>query len=189
MSSMEHLNLVNAEAIYLTLCFFFIDHTSVGHSPLCHVLFILLITWSHLSIVQASSSFRCLNMCTITYITPTFIAEVLHCFTYVLYLSILKLGLYTCRGSNIYWVVQQNEWNKYMGPFKHWVPKLLNIIDVKMVPYVEENKLIFNISLDMFILLSDITTVVCLQHICNVYCLPAWCSYSVLSVSEDHTHL
>ena len=107
-------------------------------------------------------------------------------FTYVLYLSILKLGLYTCRGSNIHWVVQLNEWNKYLGPFKHWVPKLLNLIDVNVVPYVEENKLIFNILLDMFILLLDITTVVCLQHICNVYCLHVQTSYSV---SEDHTHL
>ena len=46
------------------------------------------------------------------------------------YLSIVKLGSYTRRGSHICWVVQQNEWNKCMGPFKCRVPKLLNLINI-----------------------------------------------------------
>ena len=33
------------------------------------------------------------------------------------------------------------------------------LINVKMVPYIKENKLIIDISLDMCILLSDIATV------------------------------
>ena len=41
------------------------------------------------------------------------------------YLSILKPGSNARRGSNIRRVVQQNEWNKYLGLFKRRVPKLL----------------------------------------------------------------
>ena len=47
--------------------------------------------------------------------------------TCVPYLSVLKPGSNTRRGSNIYWVVQQNERNKHLGLFKHRVPKLLNL--------------------------------------------------------------
>ena len=36
---------------------------------------ILLITCSHLSVAQASSSFNCLDMCTPMHATPTFITE------------------------------------------------------------------------------------------------------------------
>ena len=55
------------------------------------------------------------------------------------YLSVLKPGSNTRRGSNIRWVVQQNERNKHLGPFKCRVPKLLNLINLKMVPNVKEN--------------------------------------------------
>ena len=48
------------------------------------------------------------------------------------YLSILKLGSNTRRGSNICQVVQQNERNNRLGPFKRWVPKLLNLITLKL---------------------------------------------------------
>ena len=44
-----------------------------------------------------------------------------------------------------------------------------NESDVKMLPYVKENKHILNISLDMCILLSDIATIdrlQCIRHIC-----------------------
>ena len=60
-------------------------------------------------------------------------------FTHILYLSILKPGSNTCRSSNIYWVVQQNERNKCLRPFKCWVPKLSNLINLKMMPNVKEN--------------------------------------------------
>ena len=43
------------------------------------------------------------------------------------------------RGSNICRVVQQNERNKRLGPFKCQVPKLLNLINLKMVPNIKEN--------------------------------------------------
>ena len=36
------------------------------------------------------------------------------------------------------------------------MPKLLNLIDVKIVPFVKENKLILDISLDVCILFLDI---------------------------------
>ena len=49
------------------------------------------------------------------------------------YLSVLKPG------SNIRRVVQQNERNKRLGSFKRRVPKLLNLINLKMVPNVKEN--------------------------------------------------
>ena len=75
------------------------------------------------------------------------------------YLSVLKPGSYTCRGSNIRWVVQQNERNKYLGPFKCQVQKLLNLIHLKMVLNVKENQLILDISLDACISLSDVATV------------------------------
>ena len=81
---------------------------------------------------------------------------------YILYLSVLKPGSYTHRGSNRRRVVQQYEGNKCLGPFKHRVSKLFNLINVKIVPYIKENKLIIDISLDMCILLSDIATVDCL---------------------------
>ena len=43
---------------------------------------LLLLTQSHLSIAQASCSFKCsLNMCTFMHTTPTFITEVLHLVT------------------------------------------------------------------------------------------------------------
>ena len=75
------------------------------------------------------------------------------------YLSILNPGSYTCRGSNICRVVQQNEGNKRLDPFKCQMSKLFNLIIIEMVPYVEENKLIINTSLDMCILISDIATI------------------------------
>ena len=53
------------------------------------------------------------------------------------------------------------------------MPKLLNLVDVQIVPYVKENKLILDISLDMCILLLDIATDDRLQRIHHVYCLPA----------------
>ena len=59
--------------------------------------------------------------------------------TFVPYLSVLKPGSNTCRGSNIRGVVQQNERNKCLGLFKCRVPKLLTLINLKMVPNVKEN--------------------------------------------------
>ena len=53
----------------------------------------------------------------------------------------------------------QNESNKCLGPFKCLVPKLLNLISLKMVPSIKENKLILDISLDVCISLSDVATV------------------------------
>ena len=68
--------------------------------------------------------------------------------TYILYLSVLKLGSNTGRGSNILRVVQQNKINNYkcLGLFKRRVPTLLNLINIKMVP----NLSLFSISLLMF---------------------------------------
>ena len=60
-------------------------------------------------------------------------------------LSILKPGSYTRRGSNTCQVVQQNEWSKRLGPFKRRVPKLLNVINIKIMPYIKE-KLILHTS-------------------------------------------
>ena len=57
----------------------------------------------------------------------------------ILYLSVLKPGSNACRGSTIRWVVQQNERNKCLGPFKRWVPKLVNLINVRVVPNIKEN--------------------------------------------------
>ena len=59
--------------------------------------------------------------------------------TYVPYLSVLKPGSYTPRDSNIRWIVQQNEWNERLGLFKCRVPKLLNLINAKIVHYIMEN--------------------------------------------------
>ena len=73
-------------------------------------------------------------------------------------LSILKPDSYTCRGSSICRVVQQNEGNRCLGPFKCWVSKLFSLISIKMVPYIKENKFIIDISLHMCILLSDIAS-------------------------------
>ena len=53
-----------------------------------------------------------------------------------------------------------------------WAVPNLNLLDFKMVPYVKENKLILDISLDMCILFSYMTIVDCLQRICHVRCLP-----------------
>ena len=50
-------------------------------------------------------------------------------------------------------------------------------INIKMVPYIKENKLIIDFSLDMRILFSDIATVdhsYCIHHVC---CLPAYASH------------
>ena len=56
---------------------------------------------------------------------------------YVPYLSVLKPASYTRRGSNICRVVQQNEGNKCLGPFKCRVSKLFNLINVKMMLYIK----------------------------------------------------
>ena len=82
-----------------------------------------------------------------------------HFVFFVPYLSVLKPGSNTCRGSNIHRVVQQNERNECLGPFKCWVPKLLNLINLKMVPNVKNNWLILDISVDVCISLSDVATV------------------------------
>ena len=50
--------------------------------------------------------------------------------------------------------------------------KVVNLIDVNMVPYIKENKLILNISLDLCIFL-DIATVDLLEYFRHVHCLPA----------------
>ena len=55
------------------------------------------------------------------------------------YLLVLKPGSNARRGSNIRRVVQQNERNKRLGPFKRRVPKLLNLINLKMMPKDKEN--------------------------------------------------
>ena len=67
---------------------------------------------------------------------------------YILYLSILKLGTYTHKGSNICRVVQQSEWNKYLGLFKRWVPKLVNLINITWCHTLRKISL-FSISLLM----------------------------------------
>ena len=67
------------------------------------------------------------------------------------------------------------------------VPKLLNLISVKMVPYINENKLIVDASLDMCILLSDIAIVIHLQDIHRVYCLSSVMTNRILSVSSIYT--
>ena len=86
------------------------------------------------------------------------------------------------------WVVQHNEWNKHLGPFKRQVPKLLNLINVKIVPYIMENEFILIISLDMCILLLDADIVDFLQHIYHVRGHPVGCTYiHILSVSGVHT--
>ena len=58
---------------------------------------------------------------------------------YIPYLSILKPGSNTRKSSNICWVVQQNERNKFLSPFKCRMPKLLNLVNLKMMPNVKEN--------------------------------------------------
>ena len=47
------------------------------------------------------------------------------------YLSVLKLGSYTHRGSNMQQIAQQDEWNKCLGLFRCWVLKLLSSISNK----------------------------------------------------------
>ena len=44
---------------------------------------LLLLTQNRLSIAQASSCFKCLDTCTFTYATPTFITEAFHLVTQV----------------------------------------------------------------------------------------------------------
>ena len=78
---------------------------------------------------------------------------------FISYLSVLKPGSNTRRGSNIRRVVQQNERNKCLGLFKRQVPKLLNLINLIMVPNINGNYLIVDISLDVCISLPDIATV------------------------------
>ena len=51
----------------------------------------------------------------------------------------IKAGLIYMQGLKYTRVVQQNEWNKHLGPFKHQVPKLLNLMNIKFVPYIMEN--------------------------------------------------
>ena len=65
-------------------------------------------------------------------------ADTLH-IKHIPYLSVLMLGSNTHRGSNICRVVQQNKRNKRLGPFKCQVPKLLNLINLKMVTNIKEN--------------------------------------------------
>ena len=79
----------------------------------------------------------CMYVC--TYVNTTCICTyVLH--TYIPYLSVLNLGSNTRRGSSIRQVLQQNERNKCLGPFKHQMPKLLkNLISLKMVTNIKEN--------------------------------------------------
>ena len=67
-------------------------------------------------------------LCTYVWIWPGWMYII-----YVPYLSILKPG------SNIRWVMQWNERNKRLGPFKRRVPKLLNLINLTMAPNVKEN--------------------------------------------------
>ena len=57
------------------------------------------------------------------------------------------------------------------------------------MPYIKESRLIIDISLDMCIRLSDITTVHCLQCIRHICCLPTyaglvseWHPYTVINV-------
>ena len=102
-------------------------------------------------------------------------------FVHVPYFSTLKPGSYTHKGLNMHQVVQHNERNKHLGPFKHQVPKLLNLINVKMVPYIKENYVILNISLNVYTLLSDVATVNRLQHSYHVRCLPTGCTYRIAS--------
>ena len=100
--------------------------------------------------------------------------------TYIPYLSVLKLGSYTRRDSNISQVMQQIEWNKCLGPFKRRVPKLLNLINAKIVPNTLWKIGLSSISLliDMCILLLDADTVDYLQCIYHVHCLPPGCTYT-----------
>ena len=55
------------------------------------------------------------------------------------YLYVLNPGSNTRSGSNICRVVQQNERNRRLGSFKCWVPKLLNLINLKIVLNHKEN--------------------------------------------------
>ena len=68
---------------------------------------VLVITQSHLSISQASSCFKCLNMHMFTYTTPTFITEAHHLVTRVYTATInnfySELTPYTVL-ANSYWV-------------------------------------------------------------------------------------
>ena len=86
-------------------------------------------------------------------------------YIYIPYLSVLKPDAYTHRGSIIHRILQHNEWNKCLCLFKCRLPKLLNLINVKMVPCTKENYLLLDISLDVCILLSDVATIDHLQHI------------------------
>ena len=48
----------------------------------------------------------------------------------------IKVKLIYTQGLNICWVVM-NEINTW-GLFKHWMSKLLNLINAKMVPYIRK---------------------------------------------------
>ena len=71
-------------------------------------------------------------------------------FVHIPYLSILKPGSNTCRGSNICQVVQQNERNKCLGLFKRRVPKLLYLINLKKWCQTLRKISLFSISLLIF---------------------------------------
>ena len=106
----------------------------------------------------------------------------------VLYLSVIKPGSYTRRGSTICRVVQQNEGNKCLVPFKRRVSKLFTLINVKMVPYIKENKLIIDISFRMLlesIVYSVFATFVVFQLI---HLVSEWHPYTVINVfAYNHT--
>ena len=84
----------------------------------------------------------CMHKCMHTYI-HIFIHACINASIHTVFICI-KPGSFTRRGSNIRRVVQQNEWNKCLGPFKCWVPKLLNIINVKIMPYLHHGKLAYS---------------------------------------------
>ena len=52
-------------------------------------------------------------------------------------------------GSIIHQLAQKNEWNKHLSLVKFWVPKLLNLINTKMVPIIKKGECILDISLDV----------------------------------------
>ena len=66
---------------------------------------------------------------------------------------------------------------------------VVELIKVKMLPYIKEKKLILNISLDICILLSDVATVDHLQHIRHVCCFPAWYTYALVSEWSLYTFI
>ena len=103
--------------------------------------------------------------------------------------TILKQGSCICIGSNIYQVVQQNQWNKPLSPFKCQVQKFLNIINAKMVSCTEKIKCILHVSLDMQPKMHPplvIATADGLKYICHVHWYPSvWCNCSIKSMKES----